>query len=465
MKTLAVWLVVALGAGSLACSDDAAAPCPPAGDAGDASIAVKDAEAIDSQVPDAAGDASAILDSSSPSDSSSPADVGAPVAASVAYTGSSATSGGSQNNGALNIGREFHVTSAGIRIRDLGIWDEGANGLVAAHTVTLFSVDKVGAGGVATAVPGGSVVVPAGTIAPFEEGFRFAALSKPLTLAQGDYAVIAYSFTRNDPYGDGGAIPLASRGVGDATFDPYELTAAASPAFPKGGDGTNHTSASFRYETPAPAYLKIMPFGDSITDGYGGSKGGYRGFLAALLASHNMPFQFVGSATDGNGTLAVDQVHHEGHSGFVIDSGTSGRGGLSDNLNAWCGPGGSHPDLILLMIGTNDVDLNYDNANAGARFDAFLSRIANKTSGLLPNVRVIVAKITMINDATEDARAQAYNTAIAAVVAQHKSAGEDISLVDMHGALAAADFFDKLHPNDTGYSKMAQVWMDGILAP
>ena len=51
---------------------------------------------------------------------------------------------------------------------------------------------------------------------------------------------------------------------------------------------------------------------------------------------------------------------------------------------------------------------------------------------------------------------------MAAVVAKHQGRGENVSLVDMHAALTVSDLFDKLHPNNAGYTKMAQVWFDAI---
>jgi lysophospholipase L1-like esterase len=48
------------------------------------------------------------------------------------------------------------------------------------------------------------------------------------------------------------------------------------------------------------------------------------------------------------------------------------------------------------------------------------------------------------------------------VVAAHAKLGEHVSLVDMHAALQASDFHDKLHPNEAGYTKMANVWLSAI---
>jgi hypothetical protein len=48
------------------------------------------------------------------------------------------------------------------------------------------------------------------------------------------------------------------------------------------------------------------------------------------------------------------------------------------------------------------------------------------------------------------------------VVAIHQALGENVSLVDMHSAISLSDMVDKLHPNDSGSSKMAQVWFHAI---
>lgn len=222
--------------------------------------------------------------------------------------------------------------------------------------------------------------------------------------------------------------------------------------------------------SPAAPTYRIMPLGDSITDGVGGTNAGYRGPLYTLLNNAGYSFQFVGSASNNSGSLPsapLDQRRHEGHSGWVITAGTSGRSGLTDNLNSWLGPSGADPNIILLMIGTNDINLNYQRSTAPDRLDNLISMISNKTTGLKPNAQLIVAQIVPIVNVTQDAWVQDYNLGIASVVAKHRDVlGEKVSMVDMHSALTASgvDFADSLHPNATGYNKMAAVWLDGISA-
>ena len=217
----------------------------------------------------------------------------------------------------------------------------------------------------------------------------------------------------------------------------------------------------------------VMPLGDSITQGT--VAGGYRDPLYTRLTNAGYTFKFVGS-TNINPTAQLttnNQAFHEGHSGFVIqskdptDTGSgSGRSGLQDNINNWLGAGGVDPQYILLMIGTNDVDLNYFPATQGSRLSNLISSISNKTSGLKPNAHLIVAQISPIVDPTEDARVQTYNAMVAGVVGQHQALGENVTMVDMHTPLlpTATYMGDNLHPNQTGYNKMADVRLTGIQA-
>jgi hypothetical protein len=219
------------------------------------------------------------------------------------------------------------------------------------------------------------------------------------------------------------------------------------------------------------AVLKIMPLGDSITLGANSPAiSGYRGPLYTLLSNAGITFQYVGSSMENAGTLPatpIDERHHEGHSGFFISADPvlfPYRGGITNNLNAWLLPG-IKPDIILLMIGTNDVDNNYDLPNAPSRLSNLISMISDKTTGLKPNAQLIVATIIPINDTTENGWVQTYNSSLATVVSNHQKAGENVSMVDMYSAIStSSDLYDKLHPNDSGYNKMAQVWYDGIVA-
>src|SRR4051812_49089883 len=121
--------------------------------------------------------------------------------------------------------------------------------------------------------------------------------------------------------------------------------------------------------TSAPALaesnggVRVMPLGDSITDGYN-VPGGYRIELWQRMASAGNVVDFVGSGSNGPANLGDHD--HEGHSGWRIDQ-------LDANIVGWLGT--SAPRTVLLHIGTNDMNQNYDIANAPARLSALIDKI------------------------------------------------------------------------------------------
>jgi lysophospholipase L1-like esterase len=380
----------------------------------------------------------------------------------VAYTGSGALRGVAADDGPLDIGHQFTVSHEDLVVEQLGVWDEAADGLARPHTLALFSLDQLGADAIATPLPEGSVVVPAGTTAQLEDGFRFAALERPLGLPPGHYALIAFDMDADDPYGNGGTPPVPASGLVHGSFEPFEFTSAADFAYPASGNESLKSSVSMRFSTGEPPPLRIMPLGDSITFGFNSAHGGYRATLAGLLEEAGVSFQFVGSLVTNPGALPLEQTHHEGRRGYVIRSGSSGWDGLHDQAPDFLGPSGARPDVILLMIGTNDVRLDYQHASAEARLDDFVTLLMDGESGLAPHARLLVAQLTPFADPAKDAQVRTFNEGVARVVAKHQAAGRMVELVDMHGALGVGDLSDALHPNEAGYRKLAAEWFDAL---
>lgn len=190
--------------------------------------------------------------------------------------------------------------------------------------------------------------------------------------------------------------------------------------------------------------LRILPLGDSITFGSHSSDGnGYRQDLRNDIGSGNN-VTFVGTVSSGNMT----NPQNEGHSGAVISQ------IASYGQKAY----GFHPNVVLLMAGTNDINKNQDPANAPGRLSSLIDQINAACSDAV----VIVAQITPIANSTADARARTFNAALPNITNQKVSAGKHVLLVDMHSALLTSDLSDGLHPNDRGYAKMANVWLGGL---
>ncbi|WP_421735624.1 RICIN domain-containing protein [Cellulomonas sp.] len=191
---------------------------------------------------------------------------------------------------------------------------------------------------------------------------------------------------------------------------------------------------------------RVMPLGDSITDGVPGG-GGYRVGLWQRLAQNGYTTDFVGSGY--NGPASLWDHDHEGHSGWRIDQ-------LDANVVGWLRTYAPH--TVLLHIGTNDITQNRDLGNAPARLAALIDKITSTA----PQTEVFVA--TLIPVSFADSQVRAYNAAIPGIVSSRATAGRRVHLVDMYGALTTADLADGVHPNATGYDKMAATWFAALRA-
>jgi lysophospholipase L1-like esterase len=194
--------------------------------------------------------------------------------------------------------------------------------------------------------------------------------------------------------------------------------------------------------------VRIMPLGDSITDGFN-VPGGYRTGLWQSLVAGGHTIDFVG--TGFNGPASLGDHDHEGHSGWRIDQ-------LDANIAAWLAL--TTPRTVLLHIGTNDMNQNFDIANAPARLSALIDHI----NTLAPSTEVFVATVTPESDPVREARVRTFNAQIPGIVSQKANAGRRVHLVDMHAALTTADLADGVHPNAGGYDKMARVWNTALLS-
>jgi hypothetical protein len=206
-----------------------------------------------------------------------------------------------------------------------------------------------------------------------------------------------------------------------------------------------------------------MPVGDSITRGYLGSlyRWGYRKPLYDLLTGSDFDFDFVGCKIDGS----FADPQHEGRDGWRADELLYGRAGapaegkLSDWLVA------DQPDVVLLHIGTNDV--TQGNADP-CEVNALLDVIDNYEIASGRHVTVILALIInrrIDSPAYKRAQTTQLNSDVNAIATSRIANGDDIIVVDMESVLdyaIGADMSDEVHPNDAGYTKMAQVWYDAL---
>jgi lysophospholipase L1-like esterase len=221
-----------------------------------------------------------------------------------------------------------------------------------------------------------------------------------------------------------------------------QLTAGAVGAAVIAAAGLLFAGGQAQAATP----VKIMPLGDSITDGFN-VPGGYRITLKPKLDAGGYATDFVG--TQSNGPASLTDREHQGLSGWRIDQ-------LDANIVTWLQQ--TKPDTVLLHAGTNDAIQNTDIPNAGAR----LGRLIDKITATAPAATVIVASIVPISDAARESRARTLNAAIPGLVQSRQAAGKKVHFVDMHAALTTGDLADGVHPSAGGYAKMANVWYDAL---
>jgi lysophospholipase L1-like esterase len=193
--------------------------------------------------------------------------------------------------------------------------------------------------------------------------------------------------------------------------------------------------------------VRIMPLGDSLTKGTGSpGLNGYRISLQSRLNEAGRVWDFVGSLKYGN----TGDVDNEGHGGY-----STAR--LLAEMDGWLAA--QRPTFVLLHIGTNDLTAGLPAAGVAER----LALIVRKVHEHNPLAHVYVAKIIGTQVAEQNTRTQEYNALIPGVVSEEKALYSRTYLVDM-SMIGGQDLYDKRHPNQLGYEKMAYRWYQAIRA-
>lgn len=187
---------------------------------------------------------------------------------------------------------------------------------------------------------------------------------------------------------------------------------------------------------------RVMPLGDSITDGIQ-VPGGYRIGLWQRMAAAGYRVDLVG--TQFNGPASLGDHDHEGHPGWRIDQ-------VDASITGWVRT--AAPRTVLLHLGTNDILQNFAVAAAPSR----LSTLIDHITATAPTADVFVATIIPLASASQEAAVRTYNAALPGIVQSKVNSGKHVHLVDMHAALTAADLADGVHPTAAGYDKMAATW-------
>jgi GDSL-like lipase/acylhydrolase family protein len=208
---------------------------------------------------------------------------------------------------------------------------------------------------------------------------------------------------------------------------------------------------------------RIMPLGDSITDGIDqtiqyASNGGYRLELFRLAVTDGHDITFVGTrpANGPTGNVAGQPFprNHEGISGNTIQQ-------VADRVDAALAA--NPPDIVLLQIGTNNLYQGMAPDVPGQ----LASLIDQITTGA-PDALVVVAQITPLGGQFPNNGVDEYNAAIPGIVQQRVDAGKHLIVVDQFTRIASTPNFvaqllpDNIHPNAAGYAIMGENWYGAI---
>ena len=216
--------------------------------------------------------------------------------------------------------------------------------------------------------------------------------------------------------------------------------------------------------------VNIMPIGDSITFGYGqGQDGGYRKFLDYTLRQKGIEFDMVGPEGQNaasflyNGQNVTYDNNHAGYSGFTIKQQypipSWGENGLLERLQSKNAIKQAQPDIVLLIIGTNDMTANRSMTDC----ESDLHDLIDYILGDMPDDGMIflgsIPEFTAYGGNAQ--RVANYNSTVKKVA---ESYGDNVQFADVHGCLnGMADMqSDNLHPNAEGYEKMGKFWAEVI---
>ncbi len=253
-----------------------------------------------------------------------------------------------------------------------------------------------------------------------------------------------------------------------ATSKTSSQSSASSEINSNSNDNSSANSDETSSKEAKKPLVKILPLGDSLTAG-GDYKTGdnpnliksnssYRSFLSEMLNEGGYNTKFVGVRNSGSSAIKNGDVMHSGYGGIETYT-------LSDKLSSMAD---CDPDIVLLMIGRNDMTEGTNPDNLVTFIDTYL---VQKIYKMFPDVHIFLASVPAIRDREAESlnikSDTDYAPKINEYVVEKKKSGANIDFVDMSASvigLVWEDFTieDFVHPQPSGYEKIAKRWYDCI---
>lgn len=274
----------------------------------------------------------------------------------------------------------------------------------------------------------------------------------------------------------------------------YKIIAAVTSAIMMLSAAVNFTTASAADSNDN--IVKIMPVGDSITDGYINGDNGYRKYFCYFLQEKGITnFDMVGPQNgwattaeyNWNGQTIHYDPNHAGYSGYAIQE-ITGRQGIRETIfgNGTNMLAEYEPDIVMLQIGTNDLlDCQLDGINdrLESLVDMILPYVSEEGQMLclasVPDVDAILRSDWLgayqwklglsptddpqgFADAVQNA-IDDYNAFVKSLVEKKQFEGANIIFSDINSVVdMETGLYDGVHPNESGYECMGKYWADLI---
>ena len=220
------------------------------------------------------------------------------------------------------------------------------------------------------------------------------------------------------------------------------------------------TSRLSSYQFVQNTKVKIMPLGDSLTQGGQHNTSAYRGFLSTMLSEGGHNTVFVGSHKWSFNSIKDGNWMHSGYGGATVESLSKSLGEMTE----------CDADIVLLMIGRN----NTRETSAEDIVKQIDELLVTKLFEMYPGVHIFLANPppcrvynggeTLNNG---DIALNKYLPAYRQYVEDKKAQGAKIDFVEMSAestGIVWEDFTaeDFVHPLPSGYEKIANTWYDAI---
>ena len=221
----------------------------------------------------------------------------------------------------------------------------------------------------------------------------------------------------------------------------------------------------------APNVWKIMTLGDSLTEGnYPNGINSYRGYLRAkLIANGFTNIDFVGDRSrQAHGDALPLDLNHAGHGGYTIGPDTQRfcptceTTGLFEHIDSWLRA--SNPDIILLLIGMNDLVSSQNHPpNYAQTAPDRLEKLVQKIQQLRPNAKILLSSLLKTKTSTEGwFKYDAVN--IKARKIGETNPVDNVYFVNLNAVnLVESDFWDNVHLKEGGARKVADGWYSALI--